>query len=68
LAADAIPLSGRIAAVADVFDALTHERPYKLAWPIEEAVATIVAQSGEQFDPAVVAAFRTLDHGSRVCT
>ena len=44
-------------AVADVFDALTHERPYKKAWPVEDAVAEIKKQSGCQFDPLVVEAF-----------
>jgi hypothetical protein len=43
--------------VADVFDALTHERPYKPAWPVEEAVAEIARQSGTQLDRDVVAAF-----------
>ncbi|MEA2506411.1 MAG: cyclic di-GMP phosphodiesterase [Actinomycetota bacterium] len=52
-----IPLSGRIVAVADVFDALTHERPYKAAWPVEDAVAEILHQRGRQFDPDVVDAF-----------
>ena len=57
-----IPLAGRIVAVADVFDALTHERPYKQAWPVEKAVAEIVGQAGRQFDPDVVDAFSRLDH------
>jgi len=57
LAGEAIPLSGRILAVADSFDALTHERPYKQAWPVEEAMAEVASQSGRQFDPRVVAAF-----------
>jgi putative nucleotidyltransferase with HDIG domain len=61
LAGDAIPLAGRIVAVADVFDALTHERPYKPAWPVAEAVAEIERGAGTHFDPAVVAAFRRLD-------
>jgi putative two-component system response regulator len=55
-AAEAIPLEGRIVAVADVFDALTHERPYKQAWSLEEAFEGIVAASGTQFDPDVVMA------------
>ncbi len=59
-----IPLSGRIVAVADVFDALTHERPYKDAWPVEEAVAEIERLSGRRFDPHVVRAFAALDHQS----
>jgi putative two-component system response regulator len=57
LAGEAIPLPGRIVAVADVFDALTHARPYKEAWPIDKAVAEIERCSGTHFDPAVVAAF-----------
>jgi putative two-component system response regulator len=54
---EAIPLSGRIVTVADVFDALTHDRPYKHAWPIERAVAEITAQRERQVDPDVVDAF-----------
>lgn len=57
LSGDKIPLEGRIVAVADVFDALTHRRAYKEAWPLEEALAEIKRQSGYQFDPAVVEAF-----------
>jgi response regulator RpfG family c-di-GMP phosphodiesterase len=52
-----IPLAGRIVAVADVFDALTSERPYKKAWPIEEAVSYMRDQSGKHFDPGCVEAF-----------
>jgi HD-GYP domain-containing protein (c-di-GMP phosphodiesterase class II) len=48
---------GRITTVADVFDALTHERPYKEAWPLDEAIAEIARQRGDQFDPRVVDAF-----------
>jgi cyclic di-GMP phosphodiesterase len=55
--ADEIPLMGRITTVADVFDALTHERPYKEAWPLERAIGEIAEQRGEQFDPRVVDAF-----------
>jgi putative two-component system response regulator len=61
-----IPLEARLLAVADVFDALTHDRPYKKAWPIEEAVAEIVKQSGRQFDPQVVEAFLQLRHENLV--
>jgi putative two-component system response regulator len=61
LVGEAIPLSGRITAVADVFDALTHARSYKPAWSIEDAVREITAQAGRQFDPRVVEAFLTLD-------
>ena len=52
-----VPLAGRIVAVADVFDALTQQRPYKPAWPITEAIAEIDRQRERQFDPAVVDAF-----------
>jgi putative two-component system response regulator len=53
----AIPLFGRIVAVADVFDALTSERPYKIPWSVADAVHTIREDSGAQFDPDVVTAF-----------
>ncbi|MBC8352259.1 MAG: HD domain-containing protein [Planctomycetes bacterium] len=52
-----IPLSARITAVADVFDALTSARVYKDAMPCDEAHAFIVAQSGQHFDPVVIDAF-----------
>jgi response regulator RpfG family c-di-GMP phosphodiesterase len=52
-----IPLAARIVALADVYDALTSERPYKPAYSPEQARHTITAQSGLQFDPDVVAAF-----------
>ena len=57
LSGEAIPLAARIVAVADVFDALTSERPYKAAMPLDEARACIAAESGRHFDPACVAAF-----------
>jgi putative two-component system response regulator len=57
LSREGIPLAGRITAVVDVFDALTHERPYKHAWPVEEALAEIWRLSDSWFDPKVVAAF-----------
>lgn len=55
--AEEIPLTGRITTVADVFDALTHARPYKEAWPLERAIEEIAQQRGDQFDPAIVDAF-----------
>ena len=64
LVGEEIPLAGRIVAVADVFDALTHERPYKEAWSISDAAAEIVSQSGRQFDPAIVEAFTRLEHAA----
>ena len=62
LAGEQIPLPARIVAVADVFDALAHARPYKPAWPVERAVQEILSQAGRQFDPAVVSVFGALDH------
>ena len=59
---EAIPVAGRIVAVADVFDALTNERPYKKAWPHNEAIEEIQRQSGRQFDPRVVQAFLEIIH------
>jgi putative two-component system response regulator len=59
-----IPLAGRIVAIADVFDALTHQRPYKEPMPVDAAVAEIRRSSGEQFDPSVVEAFQSLDHAA----
>jgi putative two-component system response regulator len=59
-----IPLPGRIVAVADVFDALTHSRPYKHAWPVPDAVREVLDQRERQFDPQVVDAFAALDHDS----
>ncbi len=52
-----IPMSGRIVAAADVFDALVHDRPYKNAWPVEKALEELRSQKGKKFDPAVVDAF-----------
>ena len=66
LRGEAIPLAGRIVALADVFDALTHERPYKRAWPLGRALAKVRRLDGSQFDPAVAAAFETLDHASLI--
>lgn len=57
LAGENIPLFGRIVAVADVFDALTSERPYKRAWSIEDATELLRSGSGKHFDPVCVDAF-----------
>ena len=62
LAGENIPLVGRIVAVCDVFDALVSSRPYKEAWPVEDAVAEIERLSGTKFDPQVVAAFLECRH------
>ena len=56
----AIPLVGRVVAVADVFDALTSERPYKRAWTVEEATQEIIAKNGILFDPELVIAFQEI--------
>ena len=57
LSGNDIPLSGRIVALADVFDALTTERPYKKAWPLDDALDYIKEQSGKHFDPGLVEKF-----------
>ena len=55
-----IPLEARIVTVADVFDALCQFRVYKKAWKTEEAYEYILAQSGQSFDPRIVAAFKKI--------
>ncbi len=57
LAGENIPLCGRIVAIADNFDALTTERPYKEAWSCQKTVSHILERAGSQFDPACVRAF-----------
>jgi putative two-component system response regulator len=64
LKGEEIPLSGRIVALADTFDALVHERPYRSPLSIEQALEEIRKLSGRQFDPRVVRAFERLDHES----
>jgi putative two-component system response regulator len=54
LAGDQIPMFGRIAAIADVFDALTSDRVYRRAMPLADALAQIQAERGRQFDPRLV--------------
>ena len=56
-----IPLEARIVAVADFLDALTHERPYRPAWGIDETLAEIRRRSGSHFDPAIVRALNEVD-------
>lgn len=55
-----IPLAGRVCAIADVFDALTSERPYKKPWSVEDSVAEIDNQKGAHFDPQLVDLFHTV--------
>ena len=59
LAGDAIPLAGRIVAVADVFDALISDRVYRTALPVDEVVEVMRAEQGGQFDPAALEALLT---------
>jgi ribonuclease P protein subunit RPR2 len=61
LAGEEIPLSARVFAVADVLDALTSDRPYRSASSLLVARQMIVAESGTQFDPSVIADFNTID-------
>lgn len=57
ISGESIPLAARITAIADVFDALTHARPYKEAWPVQRAIETIKEESGRHFDPLLASAF-----------
>ncbi len=61
-----IPLSARIVAVADVFDALSHKRCYKESWSIDDSFAEIQNNAGTQFDPEVVLAFMQVR--DRICS
>lgn len=60
LRGEEIPLEARIVAVADYFDALAHDRPWRPAWPVERIIGEIRAQRGRRFDPEVVTAFLKL--------
>jgi len=60
LAGEDIPLVGRLVHVADVFDVLVNERPYKESWSVEDAAEEIRRGAGTQFDPEVVEAFADL--------
>ena len=60
LAGENIPVEGRIVAIADVFDALTSERPYKAAWPSQDAAQYMQTQSGISFDPHLLTLFFSL--------
>jgi HD-GYP domain-containing protein (c-di-GMP phosphodiesterase class II) len=57
LKGEAIPLSARIFAVVDVWDALSSDRPYRNAWPHEKVKKYIIEESGKHFDPEVVTIF-----------
>jgi putative two-component system response regulator len=60
IAGEAIPLAARIVAVADFFDALTHKRPYRVAWSVERTMRKIVSERGQHFDPTIVDALLAL--------
>jgi response regulator RpfG family c-di-GMP phosphodiesterase len=64
LKADAIPLAARIVTVADVYDALIHERPYKPAWKPEKALAVMEVFSGKIFDPGILGVFLEMEKAS----
>jgi len=66
LSGQGIPLGARITALADVFDALTHVRPYKRAWAIDDALREIAELRGRQFDPQLTDMFLALVVGLRV--
>ncbi|MCP5163151.1 MAG: response regulator [Hahellaceae bacterium] len=57
LKGESIPVEGRITMIADVFDALTSKRPYKQAWPVDDAVQFLREGAGKAFDPKLVEAF-----------
>lgn len=60
LKGEEIPVVGRITCLCDVFDALTSDRPYKKAWPVEDALKEIETKSGRDFDPVLVGLFRKI--------
>jgi HD-GYP domain-containing protein (c-di-GMP phosphodiesterase class II) len=70
LAGEQIPLLARVFVVADVWDALTSERSYRKAWPVEDARQFIYTQAGIHFDPDVARAFLRLqaDRQSAITT
>jgi HD-GYP domain-containing protein (c-di-GMP phosphodiesterase class II) len=65
LKGEQIPLTARIFAVADVWDAITSDRPYRKGWSEEDALKYIEEQSGKYFDPKVVQEFFRLIHEDR---
>jgi PAS domain S-box-containing protein len=63
---ETIPLEARIFAVVDVWDALSHDRPYRPAWPREKVIRYIKDQSGKHFDPSIVEKFLELESQHQV--
>ena len=68
LRGEEIPMTGRIVAVADTFDALTRRRPNREAMSLADAVAQIRDGAGREFDPRVVSAFDSLEHEALAAT
>ncbi len=66
LKGDQIPLTARMVAIADVFDALTHDRPWRKAWTMDDAIAEMRSQSGLQFDPELLGTFLDLVEKKRI--
>jgi HD-GYP domain-containing protein (c-di-GMP phosphodiesterase class II) len=66
LAGTKIPLAARVFAVADVLDALTTDRPYRAGFPLRQARAMIMDESGSHFDPTVIEAFSHIDDSTFV--
>ncbi|MCU6791462.1 response regulator [Paenibacillus sp. WQ 127069] len=66
LSGETIPIEARIVALADFYDALTHERPYKKTWTPQEAITEVENQRGKHFDPQIVDVFIDLFHDSAV--
>jgi len=64
LAADAIPLFGRLICIADCFDAMTTNRTYRSALPLPVAIAEVRRCAGTQFDPRLTEIFLKLDHAT----
>jgi putative two-component system response regulator len=67
LSGEAIPIEARVLAVADFFDALTHARPYRPAWPLDRVRAEILELRDRHFDPRVVDVFFGLECSERIC-
>jgi putative two-component system response regulator len=59
-----IPVAARLFALVDVWDALTHERPYRKAWTEEQTIDYLRAQSGKHFDPQLVEVFLKIISGA----
>lgn len=62
--AEEIPVDARIVAIADTFDVLTHSRPYKRPWTVEDTIKEIKSNSGRQFDPQIVDRFLQMVHSN----